>query len=178
MGLGIVGDEVKSNKEQKDPLDDYLDHYLNDRQKFEVPIHAHENENDDVDNYEEVDVNKIKNKQILFEASELPAEVVVNTIDIAASGLLAWLSKSNESFTTDEDTKEAYIKAWQNYLKDKGADLSPGWMLLIMTVGIYGPKIPVALQLRKEKKKNAELERILSVQASEIKELKKKKKSE
>jgi hypothetical protein len=176
MPLGIVNNGNKDNQENKDSFDDYMNNYLSERQKFEVPLN--ENENSDDEHFDEVDVTEIKNKQILFEASALPAEVVVNTIDIAASGLLAWLSKSDESFTTDDDTKETYIKAWQNYLKDKGADFSPGLMLLIMTIGIYGPKIPFALQLRKEKKKNAELEQIISKQAFEINQLKNKKKSE
>lgn len=166
MGLGLV--------EDKDIFKDYIDNISEDKQQFEIKDNfSNESEFSENETFTDAD---LKHRNAMITASLLPAKVVVETIDLLFAGVFTIISKepNNEAFKTDKETKEAYTEAWQNYLKDKGADLSPGLMLTMMTLGIYGTKIPIALDLRKANKKNKELTESLEEKDKEIAKLTKK----
>lgn len=146
--------------EAKEPdiLDNYLQDVNKEKQNFELTPDEALPETETLEGFAVTD-EELKHREALRTASFLPAKIVVETIDISFAGLLKWISGAEtvEEFKTDQETKNALTEAWQNYLKDKGADLSPGVMLIMMCAGVYGPKIPIALDIRKANQKNKEL---------------------
>lgn len=150
---------LEIEEKQPDILGDYLENVTKEKQPFDILPNS---DTHDMDSYQKDDVitdDELKRREALRTASFLPAKVVVETIDISFAGLLKWISGAEtvEEFKTDQETKNSLTEAWQNYLKDKGADLSPGVMLIMMCAGVYGPKIPIALDIRKANGKNKEL---------------------
>jgi hypothetical protein len=149
-----------SDIEAKEPdiLDNYLQDVNKEKQNFELTPNEALPETETPEGFAVTD-EELMHREALRTASFLPSKIVVETIDISFAGLLAWIFGAGtvEDFKTDQETKKALTEAWQNYLKDKGADLSPGMMLFMMSVGVYGPKIPIALDIRKANQKNKEI---------------------
>jgi hypothetical protein len=89
------------------------------------------------------------------ESSLMAATVIVEIIDQAIPNTVGFVAKLNEeeknSLHCDSDSKEAYTDVWAKYLQSKGAEMSPGLLLLLMTASIYGTKIPFALALKKQR---------------------------
>ena len=173
MGFG-----VEENKE-KNSLVDYFDNLAKPKQNlgvagpgYEMPEPEH-----DLDNYPpQITPEDLKHKQIALEASQFTANIVVETIDVAFSeigGLIAKLdTEDKRKLKADEDTKPILVDAWANYLKDKGGELSPGVLLIILVLGVYAPKIPLIFEMRKLQKANADLSGELEAKEMEIAKLK------
>ncbi|MDR0602710.1 MAG: hypothetical protein LBG80_00225 [Bacteroidales bacterium] len=168
MGFGI------SN--QDDMLGKYLDNMKQPKQNYIEDETVNSESIDDVYNEETtISQEDVKNKKIALEASAFTASIVVETIDVAFSELVGTVAKldseEKKQLKADEDIKETYKDAWANYLKDKGGELSPSMLLIILTLGIYAPKIPLALDLRKIKKQNEDLSEKLEDKDEEIRQL-------
>ena len=75
------------------------------------------------------------------------ATFVVNAIDIGASEILTMIAKGKdpEPYTATESEKADMVEVWAEYLKDKGGDIPPGVMVLIMIIVVYGPRTKAAL---------------------------------
>jgi hypothetical protein len=170
MGFG-----TENNEKQKDSFDEYLSRLSTPKQKISTENNV-ETEDDD---FTEIEITQedVKHKQIALEASKFTANIVVETIDVAFSegfGIFAKLnSEEKNELKADDDIKETLVDAWSNYLKDKGGELSPGILLIILVLGVYAPKIPLAFEMRKMKIKNAELESELDEKDREIAKLQK-----
>lgn len=170
MGFGV----------QENTGGDALDNYMNLLNKPKQNIGGDQPETeipDENDYHPEISPEDLKHKQVALEASRFTADIVVETIDVAfveTLGFIAKLSKDDkQELKTDEETKESLSNAWANYLKDKGGELSPGILLIILVLGVYAPKIPLAFEMRKLKKQNSELIDELSEKDKEIAKLQK-----
>jgi MoxR-like ATPase len=167
MGFGV-------NSSGDDLLGSYLDNINQEKPNLSAmvdePIPENELTNEDVITSEDV-----KKTKIAREASAFTANIVVETIDVAFSeivGAVAKLDKEErKELKADEDVKETYKDAWSDYLKDKGTELSPGVLLIILTLGIYAPKIPMALDMRKVKEENKGLTNELEEKNKQIAKL-------
>ena len=77
------------------------------------------------------------------------ANMLTIALDSSISGGLGLISKSDSSvFRADEDQQEQLASAIASMVRLKG-DLPPWMALLVLIVTIYGPKVPLAFQLRK-----------------------------
>jgi hypothetical protein len=88
------------------------------------------------------------------------SKFIVGAFDSAfctVAGLFS-LDEDKDQFRADKDEKDDLIDALSEYLKDKGGDIPPGIMVLILAVVIYGGKIPQVVQLRKANLRIKELE--------------------
>lgn len=168
MGFGV--------KNQDDALGKYLDNMKQPKQNYIVDEPVNSETIDEVYNDEPiVSQEDVKNKKIALEASAFTASIVVETIDVAFSEIVGTVAKldseEKKQLKADEDIKETYKDAWANYLKDKGGELSPAMLLIILSLGIYAPKIPLALDLRKAKMQNENLSKELEDKDEEIRQL-------
>ncbi len=167
---------IKNENTGGDAFDNYLDNLKQPKQNLNVEI---EQDNQEIDSYlpDEITAEDLQHKKAALEASRFTADIVVETIDVAfveTIGFLAKLSKEDkQELKTDDETKENLSNAWANYLKDRGGELSPGVLLIILVLGVYAPKIPLAFELRKLKKQNSELTDELEEKDKEIAKLQK-----
>jgi hypothetical protein len=76
----------------------------------------------------------------------------VGALDGGLAYLSAIIAKADESdsYKASKDDREQLTDLWADYLKDKGADIPPGIMILIMTVVVYAPKLKMAWDDRKQ----------------------------
>ncbi|MBQ5423936.1 MAG: hypothetical protein IIU33_01790 [Bacteroidales bacterium] len=100
------------------------------------------------DNYYEPSEIKTIENNINF--SMLPAESIVEVVDLGMVKGAELIAKEPQEGATD-DEKEKLTKIWAMFLAGKNANISHGWMLLVMIVLIYGPKFYGAYQIRKAK---------------------------
>lgn len=108
------------------------------------------------DNYYEPSEIKTIENNINF--SMLPAESIVEVVDLGMVKGAELIAKEPQEGATD-DEKEKLTKIWAMFLAGKNADISPGWMLLVMILLVYAPKFWGAWQIRKAKEE-AEAQRI------------------
>lgn len=97
--------------------------------------------------YEPSEIKTIENN---IEFSMLPAESIVEVVDLGMVKGAELIAKEPQEGATD-DEKAKLTKIWAMFLAGKNANISPGWMLLAMIVLIYGPKFYGAYQIRKAK---------------------------
>jgi membrane-bound ClpP family serine protease len=157
MGFG-----VNNNGNQNDLLGQYLDNMKKQKPNYagdeivNEPVIEDENINEN-----QVTAEDIKNQKMSLEMAGFTASIVVETIDITFSEVLGTIAKldreKRKELKADEDIKETYKDAWANYLKEKGTDIPPSLLLIILTLGIYAPKIPLAIDMRRVQKENEEL---------------------
>lgn len=105
------------------------------------------------DNYYEPSEIKTIENNINF--SMLPAESIVEVVDLGMVKGAELIAKEPQEGATD-DEKEKLTKIWAMFLAGKNANISPGWMLLVMILLIYGPKFYGAYQIRKAKEEAEE----------------------
>lgn len=102
--------------------------------------------------YEPSEIKTIENN---IEFSMLPAESIVEVVDLGMVKGAELIAKEPQEGATD-DEKEKLTKIWAMFLAGKNANISPGWMLLVMILLIYGPKFYGAYQIRKAKEEAEE----------------------
>lgn len=88
------------------------------------------------------------------ELAMIPAEVVVDVIDTTAISINSYIAKEPVEGATAEE-KQNLQKAVANYLRETDIDISPGKLVLVLVLMIYGPKLMQAWQTRKQ---NIEME--------------------
>ena len=103
----------------------------------------------------------------------IPAETLVNCVDIAFTQVNSIIAKQKVEGATKEE-KDSLIQAAANYMKEKDIDISPSSMLIVMVLVIYGPKVYNAIELRKAneekealQKKVEQQQRIIDAMTSE-----------
>lgn len=98
------------------------------------------------------------------------APAIVTAVDMGFTGLNTIIATKRQEGATEQEKKDlADLWAW--YLKDKNLDLSPGAMLLVCTLLVYGPKTYEAVQCRMHEKELAEARRKEEAQRKRIAEL-------
>ena len=152
MPIGIV------NKE-KDPFETFLDQLNEPREVIQepapvpepepipetvLPAHTEAEEIDPV----------LENKKL--EIAMIPAETIVDVIDTTAISVNSYIAKEPVEGASDAE-KQSLQKAVANYLRETDVDISPGKMLIVLVLMIYGPKILQAFQLRKANLENEAL---------------------
>lgn len=104
-----------------------------------------------------------KEKTVTLKAARSSAKFLTTAIDAPLSSLLAFYAKEDDAddFKCDQEERDTLEEALTEYLKDKGADIPPGMMLLVVILSIYGSKTMKAFNMRKQnillEKKEAEL---------------------
>lgn len=99
--------------------------------------------------------SEIKTMENNIEFSMIPAESLVEVVDMGMTKGAELIAKEKQEGATD-DEKERLTKIWALFLAGKNANISPGWMLLAMIIIIYAPKFYGAYQIRKAKEEAAE----------------------
>lgn len=152
MAIGI-----QDNNQGRDPFDDFLDTLNQEREVIDVPEVSTDpepvtaDEGTAEDNVPDPVIERAK-----FDAAMIPAETVVDCIDVGFTSLNTFIAKEDQEGATESE-KESLTKATANWLKDTDIDLSPGKMLIFLVLMIYGPKTIQAFQTRKQNKENEEL---------------------
>lgn len=123
-----------------------------------------------IDDTEEVPDPVLERKK--HEVALIPAETIVDVVDTAAVSLNSYIAKERQEGASDEE-KRTLQNAVANYLKDTDIDISPGKLVLVLVLMIYGPKTVQAFQIRRQnlenealRARNAELEEMLAQRES------------
>lgn len=149
MSLGIQDEHTR------DPFDEFLDTLGQEREVISEPEIAPESSPEPEEAVVE-DVPDPTVERAKFEAAMIPAETVVECIDVGFTSLNTFIAKEEQEGATAAE-KESLTKATANWLKDTDIDLSPGKMLLFLVLMIYGPKTVQAFQTRKQNIENEQL---------------------
>lgn len=166
-----IGIDLENNAaaKPKDSFDEYLERISQPKPNYQPdePLSSEEEPETESTYLDDSEIHTIKNN---IEFSLIPAETIVDCIDMGFVGINSIIAKK-EQMGASESEKEGMKKAWANYLKDKNADLSPGWMLLIMILMVYAPKSYSAWQVRKLEEKTIILQTENDEKERQIQEL-------
>jgi hypothetical protein len=169
MNLGDIKEDIKvadDDDKQEDNFAKWLKNQETPLQEYDVSEMPEEiEEEQEQESITSKDVSEQKN---LLKLAEPTSKIVVGLMDTVLPLLLTVsFSKfgrelDNKDLSLDKNEEEKLTAAWSNYLKDKDFEASPGAMLLITIVTIYGAKVFVAYNNSKEKeelkKQKAEIE--------------------
>lgn len=151
MPLGIQNNS-------KDPFETFLDQLNEPREVIQPQVEIPEPEPGPaelVPEGTEPDPVLERNK---MEIAMIPAETIVDVIDTTAISVNSYIAKEPVEGASPEE-KQSLQKAVANYLRDTNIDISPGKLLIILIMMIYGPKVMQAFQTRKQ---NMEMEAMRS----------------
>ena len=103
------------------------------------------------------------------------ATFVVSAVDIGVSEILTMIAKGTDPkpYKATEDEKDDMINVWAEYLKEKGGDIPPGVMVVIMILVVYAPRAKSAFDNKKADKLIAEQKAENETLAKRIAELEK-----
>lgn len=149
MALGIQDEHTR------DPFDEFLDTLGQEREVISEPDIAAEPSPEPEESVVE-DVPDPTVEIAKFDAAMIPAETVVECIDVGFTSINTFIAKEEQEGASDAE-KKSLTKATANWLKDTDIDLSPGKMLLFLVLMIYGPKTVQAFQTRKQNIENEQL---------------------
>ena len=96
------------------------------------------------------DVRNVTNMRL---AQQPTAELIVGVMDVLMPLVLVLLIKGTDKddIKLEPDERETLVTAWAGYLGDKNIQASPGVVLIIALVTVYGGKIVAAVADRKKR---------------------------
>ena len=96
------------------------------------------------------DVRNVTNMRL---AQQPTAELIVGVMDVILPLALVLLIKGTDKndIKLEPDERETLVTAWAGYLGDKNIQASPGVVLIIAIVTVYGGKIVAALADRRQR---------------------------
>lgn len=96
------------------------------------------------------DVRNVTNMRL---AQQPTAELIVGVMDVLMPLVLVLLIKGTDKndIKLEPDERETLVTAWAGYLGDKNIQASPGVVLIIALVTVYGGKIVAALADRRQR---------------------------
>lgn len=102
------------------------------------------------------DLRNVTNMRL---AQQPTAELIVGVMDVILPLALVMLIKGTDKddIKLEPDERETLVTAWAGWLGDKNIQASPGVVLLIAIVTVYGGKIVAAVADRKRKDEIASL---------------------
>ena len=102
------------------------------------------------------DLRNVTNMRL---AQQPTAELIVGVMDVILPLALVLLIKGTDKddIRLEPDERETLVTAWAGWLGDKNIQASPGVVLLIAIVTVYGGKIVAAVADRKRKDEIASL---------------------
>jgi hypothetical protein len=153
-------------------MDDFLDDYR--KPKQDQPIDEAEGL-DEIESFEDNETQKsepLENHKARAAVAISGAKIATIAIDGGASMILSsFVAKDDdpEKYKATKEEREALTDAIAEYIKIKGlGDMPPLLGLLIVILGIYGPKTGVAIQARKFKaKEDVYLKRIKELEENQ-----------
>ena len=163
MGLGVAATE-----HVRDPFDEFLDSLKQPRQVMtseEMDIIPDDSELPDLEAKDEED--SPAEQRTRYNLSMIPAETLVNCVDIAFVQVNSLIAKQKVEGASAQE-KDSLIQAAANYMKDKDIDISPGAMLVVMVLVIYGPKVYQAVELRKANEEKEALQQQLEEERKKV----------
>jgi len=172
MGLGINTEDSHS----RDSFDEFMDSLQQPRQVMAPEMDKIEAELDmtpaqDPLDYSDDDTPTDQKKR--YNLSMIPAETLVNCVDIAFVQVNSMIAKEKMEGATEEE-KDSLIQAAANYLKEKDIDISPSSMLFVMVLVVYAPKVFQAVELRKANEDKQLMQKQIEEQKLKIAMLEKK----
>lgn len=112
------------------------------------------------------DVRNVTNMRL---AQQPTAELIVGVMDVVLPLALVLLIKGTDKddIKLEPDERETLVTAWAGWLGDKNIQASPGVVLLIAIVTVYGGKIVAAVADRRRRDELAALRAQLEEQQAE-----------
>lgn len=151
MPIGI------QEKRERDSLDKFMDSLKEDReviQETKIPDPEPSDTLPGIDDVEQLPDPVVENRKL--ELSQIPAKTIVDVVDTAAVSLNSYIAQERQDGASEEE-KKTLQDSVANYLKDTDIDISPGKLVLVLVLMIYGPKTVQAFQIRKQNQENAAL---------------------
>lgn len=102
------------------------------------------------------DLRNVTNMRL---AQQPTAELIVGVMDVLLPLALVLLIKGTDKdeIKLQPDERETLVNAWAGYLGDKSIQASPGVVLIIAIVTVYGGKVVAALADRRRRDELAQL---------------------
>ena len=166
MPIGI------QDKHQRDSFDAFLDSLKEEREVIQEPVIPEpEPEPVEPENLPGVDepAPDPSREQKKFEVAQIPAKTIVDVIDTAAVSLNSYIAHQPQEGASESE-KESLQDAVANYLRDTEIDISPGKLVLVLVLMIYGPKTMQAFQVRKQNEENMALRQQVTYLENQLKE--------
>ena len=165
MGLGI--DTEQTTEHTQDSFDEFLDSLKQPRQVMAPEtLDRMESEMEitpPADPAFSMEDDTPTEQKKRYNLSIIPAETLVNCVDIAFTQVNSIIAKQKVEGATPEE-KDSLIQAAANYMKEKDIDISPSSMLVVMVLVVYGPKVYNAIELRKANEEKEALEKKVAEQ--------------
>lgn len=150
-------DETAEQSEYKftdGKIDDFITELGQEKQDMGIdfePEIEDEEEEPEIEEEEQANIN-------ITQARAMSKGLVIGA-DSLISGLMGMFNKGdNEPFKLTEEERTQVTESLAIVLKHKQTNINPTWGLVILLLSIYGGKSLTLVQLRKEEKKNKELE--------------------
>lgn len=171
MGLGINTEQTPTEHTQ-DPFDEFVDSLKQPRQVMAPELDAVEAGMEMTPSFEgnppDMEEKETPTEQrVRYNLQMIPAETLVNCVDIAFTQVNSIIAKQKVEGATKEE-KDSLIQAAANYMKEKDIDISPSSMLIVMVLVIYGPKVYNAIELRKANEEKEALQKKVAEQQKMI----------
>lgn len=164
MGLGINTEQTTEHTQ--DSFDEFLDSLKQPRQVMAPEMDRMEADLEitpPADPAFSMEDDTPTEQKKRYNLSMIPAETLVNCVDIAFTQVNSIIAKQKVEGATPEE-KDSLIQAAANYMKEKDIDISPSSMLIVMVLVIYGPKVYNAIELRKANEEKDALEKKVAEQ--------------
>lgn len=163
MGLGINTE----TEHKQDPFDDFLDSLKKPRQVMTTGMDVVPTDGGATGFEDDTEPEDPADQKRRYSLSMIPAKTMVNCVDIAFVQVTSIIAKQPTEGATPEE-KDSLIQAAANYMKEKDIDISPGAMLLVMVLVIYGPKVWQAVELRKANMEKEALQKQLEEEKKKV----------
>jgi len=104
------------------------------------------------DSKEHITYRDVKTELNMLKLNEPTAEIIVGLIDVILPIVISIIlnNTEKEDIKLDDDERETLTSAWAQYLKTTSINLTPGWVLIVTMLTIYGAKVSIALVNRKK----------------------------
>ncbi len=137
--------------------DNSWEKYVNDvtgKKPIAVEKDKHDPLNDIDETEKEISIEENKTDSELLKENKPFASMVAFTIDIVQAGLFSFIAGSeSDKFRLSKSDRAEYEQMWCEYFKEKKIDVSPGVVLAVSSLAMFGKNGMTAFQLRKENKK-------------------------
>ena len=170
--MSSLGFEDNKNDVLEPDLSNYFEAIGETKENYQPDDDTIEDESEDDAEKKYLSQEEIKTATENFKFSKNIAGIFVEFTDMAMSGVASIIAKETQEGASKQE-KEPLTDAWANFLKDKNADISPGWILLAMVLMVYAPKLWNARQCRKLKLENEQKDKEIESLKKELERRKK-----
>lgn len=154
-------------------IDDFIEELGQDKQDMGIDYEPELEEEEEEDPIRGSDDEPTATPTVnMHQAKSISKGLVIGGDALIASAMGMMNGGDAEPFKLSDEERQQVTTSLAIVLKEKNANVSPIWGLVILLFTIYGGKSLILVQLNKERKKNSELENELNNAKKQLEEWK------